>query len=306
MRWLRRILLCVAILLVIALLLVAGGWWQVHRTPEWYPVQLSDAERDAAAERALNAWVVAQNRIAEAHARQLQIHDAGNPAATQRALDENRPIQISFSAAELNAFFQKWSSVSGWEQRLAQYLHNPQIVLHDGRLILAGEMRDLGFIGDVKASAHFEPRMTAQGQLDLRLVRMMGGAAPLPQSLWDSQKTRLLEAIKRRLPALQQQARFAPDGDANSQAVAAAMSKLLLQVLNHQPSEPVVFLPLSAGGVANRQIPVRVLDIQIKPASAGGEQRLTLTVAPMTAGERTAFLQRLREPYSTATAGLME
>jgi hypothetical protein len=305
MRWMRRILLGMAVLLVLALLLVAGGWWQVHRTPDWYPTQLSETERAAAAARAEKAWITAQTRIAEAHARQLQLHDLSDPAATQQALSENRPIQISFSAAELNAFFQKWSGASGWEQKLARYMHNPQIVLHAGRLILAGEVRDLGVLGDVKASVHFEPRITSEGQLDLRLVRTMGGAAPLPQSVWESQKVRLLDAVERRLPALQREANIAPDGDANSEAITAAMSKLLLQVLNHQPSEPVVFIPLSAGGLLNRQVPVRVIDVQIEP-NEEGEERLTLTVAPMSSDERSAFLQRSREPYSTATAALTE
>ncbi len=307
MRWIRRILLGVAILLVVVLLVVGGGLWQLRSTPDWYPQQLSATELDAAADRALQAWIRAQNRLAEAHARQFAVYDRSDPAATQRAFEENKPILISFSATELNAFFLKWAHVNGWEQKLEKYMHNPQVVLHDGRLILVGEVRDLGLLPDVKASAHFEPRITSDGQLDLRLVRTMGGRAPLPEALWDNQKQRLIEAVSHRLPPLQRRARISPDGDANSEAIQAAMSKLLIQMLEHRPSEPVVFIPLNAGGLGEqREVPVRVIDVQIKSPEPGAEQRLTLTVAPMNREERDAFLQRIREPYSTATAGALE
>ncbi len=302
MRWFKRLLLAVALLLLIGLLVMAGGWWQLHGTPDWYPTELSAEARSAAAQRAENQWINAQNQIAAAHARQLQVHDSTDPAATQRALEENRRIQISFSADELNAFFQKWSRTSGWDKKMSAYLSNPQVVLYQGRLILAGEVKDLPVLPDMKMSIHFEPRITGDGRLDLHLVRTMGGKAPLPEGLWDSQKQKLTDVMSRRLPAMQQGARISEDGDANGDAIAAAMGKLLLQMLNHQPGEAVVFIPLSAGGVMNRQVPVQVTEIQIKPLADNQPERLTLTVAPMTADQRETFLQRIRDPYSTATA----
>ena len=55
--------------------------------------------------------------------------------ATQPA----RPLRVDFSEEELNASFQKWDQLYGWTERYRNYVQDPSVVIHDGRLVLATE-----------------------------------------------------------------------------------------------------------------------------------------------------------------------
>lgn len=296
MRWIKRILLGIAIILVLAILAV---WWVDNRSdsiPGWYqPRALSDADRAAAAERALNLWADTQARIAEAYRQELR------NTATQAARPDDNHIQISFTADELNAFFNKWSVLNGWDSKLESYLGDPQIVLHEGRLILAGRIRNIDLVEGKVASVHFEPRIKDDGTLDLRVVKVLAGQMPLPQAVWTSQRDRLMAAVRRRLPSMQRSARIAPNGEANSDAIGTAMGRLFLRMMTDQPTEPVVFVPLF-GTDGTRNIPVKVTRITIESLEPGGPQRLTLLVQSMTAQERADFLDRLQNPQESASA----
>ncbi|MCC6240685.1 MAG: hypothetical protein IT448_10350 [Phycisphaerales bacterium] len=293
----KKILLAVALVLLLVAVLASGGLWQLSGTPEWYPPVLNEAEMARAAARAEQTWITAQNQIAQAHAHQITELDRNDPAATQKALADTKPILISFSATELNALYQSWSQVNNWPTKLGRYLEDPRITLHDGRLILVGQIKDLGLLPDTKVSVHFQPQMARDGHLDLHFVKVMGGKLSLPEGLWDSQKQKLLAEIRQHLPVWQRRAKISPDGIANDDLIHAAMGKLLLQVLNHQPGDPVVFVPVNVGGVFNRWIPVKVVDIQIKKEADESEERLLLTVTPLTADQRADLLQRVVKPY---------
>lgn len=295
MRLLKRILIVIALLLVVGVLLSAGGMWMAYDTPDWYrPRVLTPQQRAAAAQRMEDAWIEAQTRLAEAHAHQLA-------ASTQKLANGEPapPVRISFSADELNAFFDKWSERNEWDEKLEHYMTDPQVVLLDGRLILAGKLKQMGFMDGLVASVHFHPYITDEGELNLQLVKVLGGNLPMPEGLWTRQKQRLTGAVSTRLPAFQRQARLDPQGAANTEAVTATMSKLFLQTMDHQPSEPVVFVPIVGRG----SVPVRVMQVEVAPAPSG-ETRLTLTVEAMTPQQRHDFLDRLRSPYPTATASV--
>lgn len=296
MRWIKRILLGVAVVLALLVIAVWAINQRANRIPDWYqPRALSDADRVAAARRAENLWADAQARIADAYRVELRDQPATQVAATPDG------IQVTFSADELNAFFNKWSSINGWDHRFDEYLEDPRIVLHDGRLILAGKIRNLDVLEGKVASVHFEPRIESDGSLDLRLIRVLAGRMPLPQAVWSAQRDRLTAAVRRRLPNMQRQARIAPNGDANSDAVGSAMGRLFLQMMTDRPAEPVVFVPLfTTDGTQN--IPVKVTAIAIEPLEPGGPECLTLTVQPMTPDERADFLRRLQKPPESATA----
>jgi hypothetical protein len=66
--------------------------------------------------------------------------------------------------------------------------------------------------------------------------------------------------------------------------VSAVMGQLLVDVLNQQSADAVMFLPLVERG----SIPVKVLSVRIEGHT------LTLVVEPMTAGERKDLVERLR------------
>ena len=106
---------------------------------------------------------------------------------------------------------------------------------------------------------------------------MLGGRLPLPEALWSKQRDRAARLLASRLPALQRSARIEPDGATNESAIGAAMCELVLQVLNGQPAEPILFLPRLDEG---RGIPVKLTAVSIE------NQTLGITVEPLGASER--------------------
>src|SRR4051812_49696380 len=92
-----------------------------------------------------------------------------------------------------------------------------------------GSVKDLGAI----LSVHFKPSLDADGRLRLQLERVLAGRLPLPASMWNKYSASLERTILRNLSRFQRQAKLDASGAANSPAVSAAMSKLLLAVLYH-------------------------------------------------------------------------
>jgi uncharacterized protein YpmS len=241
----------------------------------------------AAAHSAENKLVEMQNWAAEQRAREsARLHAATTPATTAST---SRPAAtkpadtttIEFSQDELNAFFQKWVASAGWSEKFGKYVADPAIFLQDGRIILAGTVKELG--GTV-ASVHFEPRIDANGKLDLRLARVLGGNLPLPKAVWASQRDRLAQVAVQQLPHWQQHASMTGNGTVNIDAVSAGLAEALLHVLHDEPADPVIFLPVAGHGA----IPARLTDVAVQ------DQTLSLTVRPMTPAERTAFLARVK------------
>jgi len=74
----------------------------------------------------------------------------------------------------------------------------------------------------------------------------------------------------------------------NDSTVQASLTKLLLQSIQRQPSDAVFFLPLLT---AKGTVPVRLTNVQVT------DQKIQMTIAPMSESERTDMLARLREPY---------
>jgi hypothetical protein len=206
---------------------------------------------------------------------------AASPATT-RGAPSRRSLTVRFTEQELNAAFNKWGALYHWDEKYGQSISDPRIVLHDGRVIVAGSVTDLGAV----VSLHFEPRVQADGRLRFDLVRVLGGRLPLPQSMFDSYRDKIEAKVRAALPALQQGARIAPDGSANEKAVAAAMSKLLLRVLRGQADDAVLFLTANQG----TQVPVKLTGLTIDGKA------IAATVELMNAPERAALLQRIKEP----------
>ena len=288
-RWIKRSLLAIAVVLTGA---AALSYWAFKGTPDYYQrPQLSAQERSDAANRAIqkfgntkewanNLWVTEQRTINEG------APASTNPATTQAG---RQPLTVSFTEHELNAFFQDWSPTFGWGDKLAPYVKDPALALREDRIILVGTLVDVGAI----ASAHFQPLIDGQGQLRLTLESVRAGRLPMPEMIWAAQRNRLVAALQQRLPAWQSKATIAPNGVANRAAVAAHVSKLLLDVLARRPREPVLFLPFEDDG---RAVPVRLTSVRV----TDGE--LTLTVESMTPADRAALLDRIREPVPAATA----
>lgn len=276
---LKRLLTAVAGGLGAVVLFCSVGLILFKHTPGWYKIPALTAEEfEAAAQRVANKLAQIQNeagriRVAERAQR-------SNPAATTRA-PATRRITVSFTDHELNAFFNKWAAFNNWKAGYERYITDPVVILNDGRIILAARVRDL----DTVASLHFESRIDEQGQLRLDLVRILGGHLPLPEALFGNYRDRLVGAIRQRIPRWSEGAAIDRSGTPNTNAVRATMATLLLDVMAHEPADPVLFLPL----VEHGSVAVRTTDVRIE------NHTLTLTVQPLTSGERADLLRRLKE-----------
>nr|MBA3272855.1 hypothetical protein [Chthoniobacterales bacterium] len=74
---------------------------------------------------------------------------------------------------------------------------------------------------------------------------------------------------------------------ANQDAIAAAMGKTMLDILNGEPGEANAFI---------HNVPVRVIELTIL------DEHVTSTVVPLTSKERAALLQRVRTSSAVTTA----
>jgi hypothetical protein len=278
-KWKKRAGIALAALagVVIGLLLVA--WLLLRSTPAWYPVvTMSPEQREQAAQDAQNKLIVVQNAAAEARAHEY--------AATRRnaARPPTAQITLTLTENEINALLEKWTVWPVVRRGYERFMSDPRIVLEDGRLILAGHVAEV----DSLASVHFAPRIDEQGRLRVELVRVQAGKLPLPQGLLSRYQQQATGAILRRLSGWRQSASIDDTGVANDNAIQAVMGKLLLNVINDQPSDPVTFVPLIDGKV----LAVKLLDVSIE------QRTLKLTVQPMLPPEREAALVRIRSGWA--------
>jgi hypothetical protein len=290
-KWIKRLTLFVVGLALVLAAYAGWAYWQARGTPDWLRPTTASAEEQAAAANRLDQKILDTLSA-------VREWDAADPSQTRPASARNdrRPVatqpftqlKVSFTEAELNASFRKWDKLYGWTERYRNYVQDPGIVLHDGKIIVAGKSEEVGSV----VSVHFDPKIAKDGDLELELSDVLAGRLSLPQ--WSVQKYRTTarNKLKAALPGLQRKAEFRPDGSANSEAMTAAMAKLFLRVLDDEPGQPVVFLPVGN----QRSVPVRLTAVDIE------DKELTLTVKPMNARERSAVLEQIREPYDKETA----
>src|SRR5688572_21419221 len=174
-KWVKRSILG---LLFVAVLAAGLGYWLFRGTPSWYrPAALTPEQRTAAAESAERKVRDTYRFAAQLQAsEQRQIYaasrgGASNGASTQGAAAAADEFTTAFTEDELNAFFQKWSSVHRWDAHYGPYISDPAVVLRDGKLIFAGTMKEIGAV----ASVHFLPGVTPDGRLSLRLSGVYAG-----------------------------------------------------------------------------------------------------------------------------------
>ena len=295
MKWLKRLLRMFALLVVLGAIGAGIAWYLLRGRPSWYDAVAADpAAQQAAAVRAENElkrtidWAASQQ--AQERAAITAARSAPTPAPSSGPAAARPSLTVTFTEQELNAAFQKWGQAYGWDTAYGQYIKDPRIVLHDGRLIVAGDVESFGTM----VSLHFEPAVDENRRLQFQLARVLAGRLPLPESAFDGYREKLEQKLRASLPELQRGADIKPDGSANDKAVAAALAKLLLRVLDRQPEEAVLFLPANQGA----RVPVKVADVSIEGKEIG------MTVQLMTAQERAALLRHIRAPYeSAATAG---
>jgi hypothetical protein len=292
MKWVKRLAMFVVGLSLVLGIAAAGAYYYgVRGTPEWWQRPKASAEEQAAAaNRADQKIMETLSLVREMGAAERARTQPADPA-------DRRPVasasaterEVTFTEDELNGFFGKWDRLYGWTERYKHHLTDPGIVLHEGRIVVAGNSSELGTV----ISVHFTPELDDEGRLNLELSKVLAGRLPIPQGFFEKYRTAAQNRLKLALPDLQRKAEFRPDGSANTDAVNAAMAKLFLQVLANDPGDAVLFLP---SGQRNRSMPVRLTGVKIE------DKTLSLTVTSLTAGERAALLARIREPHEGETA----
>ncbi len=312
-KFLKRLAKIVLLVVVVGAIVGGVALWRSRQRPDWYAkLSLLDPKQQAeAARRAQNKLSATIDWAAGRQAAELR-GEAGAPGgggggvgapatrptpppapgASSPPTSAPKPVlSVSFTEQELNAIFQKWSAEANWEATYGEYLQAPAIALRDGRLVLAGtvKVREV----DRVVSLHFRPHLDQQGDLLLDLDQVLAGQMPMPQALFDGYRRRLRDKLAGALPRHRRAARVAPDGSVNEAALKAAMGQLLLDVLDRKPSDPVLFVQANGG----RTVPVKLSGVDVEGDA------VTLAVEMMTARERQAFVDRLRDKAKpTATA----
>src|SRR5258706_11696193 len=271
MKLFKRFLLVMAVLLATAVVAASVGYYMLKRRPSFYhSYTWSGDQRSVVNQRAVDKLTQPRNLAAEAAARERQAVIRGTTLPS-----DSRPMTIAFSEEELNAFL-----LHNFKERLDEYVEDSGIFLSDGVVILAGQIKESGYV----VSFHFEPKIDEAGKLHLRLVKSYGGALPVPQSMLSAQFEKVRAALKNHIPGWQESAALDARG-ANGTAVAVSMGKLILSALDDKPADPILFMPDDNG----RALPLRLVDIQVG-------KELTLTVQPLTPEQRAELIKSIRSP----------
>jgi hypothetical protein len=195
------------------------------------------------------------------------------------------PQTFKISEDELNSFIDSWPSPdeSRLRRKMARYFTDGRVGLQEGRIILAGQSTEWG----VLASASFEPSIDEQGQLHFRLRQISAGQLPVPRAVVNGKVDQVRGVLQAHLPAYQQLAGIDATFAANGSTSAAAMTKLMLQGLDDEPSEAVVFIPFDLQNLS-KTVPVRLSAISVDEGS------MTATLQPMTVEEESAVLAKIK------------
>lgn len=292
MKWIKRILLLIAIVIVMAIVLSACSYWMLRREPEWFvKPNLTPEMRQAAAARVQHQFSRVGEMAANLRTYEARRQKALREGTTLPADQVPGPITVKLTQDELNAFYTTHAKFKGWDEDLARYVTDPQIVLQNDRLIIAGRVPELqGII----VSMHFAPSVDIDGRLHLDLVRILGGKLPLPDAMVGKYRQKLEQSLMRNLPRWQRLAKMDANGLPNEPAVSAAMAKLLLNSIHQQPADPTVFLPLSTR--QTQYIPVKLT------AAKATKGEIEFTLAPLSESQRSAVIEKVREPIRVKTA----
>lgn len=287
-KWLRRGLWYTALVLVVMVITAVIMAYQASRVPDWYrPDAMTVQQREKAARQAEVVWAKTQNWVAESEAA-VRREVVRHPGSMKDIAPSDEPFDIELTGDEINAAMGKWAVVYDARGRMDQYLTHPTVVLRKGQVILAGEVQKSGPFKGRVLSLHLEPTIKDDGKLDINLVSLKVGLLPVAHAIWASESDRVTNSIYRNLSSLQKKAKLQSTGDANGDAVGAALALMAVRTLENQPVDPVVFVQLADG----RHVPVIILKIEIMDGDNGG--LLRLTVCAMSQKQREEFVDHLK------------
>lgn len=284
MKWLKRLLILVALALLGAIGCSLIGIYLYHGTPSRYRPRIATTQqvRDAA-NRADQKLLDLFSWAASARAQRLRkINGFSRPGEAAVG-----PKTVSFDEDEINSFANSWKSPGKdeLEERISRYFTEGRVVLEDNTLVLVGQSPAFNTL----ASAEFRPRIDEEGNLRVDLESLRAGMLPVPQSALGTQLVRL-EALLRQQSASEEPAVHIDSGQtANGAALAASWLRLLLCSLTDQPANPILIIPFDMSDL-RRGFPVKLTAVEIN------EGRITLTMEPITPDEQGKLLEELKQP----------
>jgi hypothetical protein len=250
----------------------------------WYGKKLSAQELaknfQSASSKLLNVQNWAQDNQRWATAGTLPASQRVNTDPTT-APSTSRTITLSQD--ELNSILDKYEQELN--AKYGQYISDPYIAIHDGRIVLAVTLKD----ANRPLSVHVEPLLNDKGLFMLRIDHLQLGRITVPRGLWGSYLDKLAEQLSPKVEQTRQGARMEADGMASADAVTSALDRLLLNSLKEKGSDAVLFLPADPSHM-ERGYPVKVTNIKIE------EKQLSLTLVTLTKQEQDQLLARVRAP----------
>lgn len=171
---------------------------------------------------------------------------------------------------------------------VGRYLSDGRAVLLNGRLIIAGKLKDMGMMSNTVASIEFAPKVDEHGYIWPNLAHVYSGRLPVPLALLDKPRRRLSDAMEEALPTWQMGAGVGGDGLGNRDAAAVAAAKLILAALEDHGTDGVFLIPCAVGDL-RQTVPLRITSILIS------DWRMTVTIAPLTNPQLKNLLRDLSE-----------
>ncbi|MEM8872739.1 MAG: hypothetical protein AAGD32_00640 [Planctomycetota bacterium] len=262
-RWIRRILLVVAVLGLFAVGGIGAVWWALGNEPDWYAEALERNRTSAASPD--SAIINAASAVNQAH----------------RARTADDAITLTLSEAQLNGALQGKSTFDV-AKALTDRLEAPVIELTEGRITLAGRAVKLDRVVSITAEVAVEDDLLVG-----EIVSLRGGRLPLPKTLLDQYREPGLRELRRKMPRWVRDAELQPNDLANDAAAAAVHGKVAQALLDEAPVDAVLMLPVDEG--RSGWMPVRIESIEIT------EQAVTVVMRKLPVQQRVELIESLTQ-----------
>jgi len=212
---------------------------------------------------------------------------AGIQAARQRrsALPPGTGVlELSVTQAEINAAIARWEQVNA---NASGGISDPEILLEDGQIILAGKPKDLGLV----VSVRLVPWLDGAGDLHIDIAQVKAGLLPLPRPVWGMYAGGLAAAVAAQLPGEDQLAKMDSDGSVNDAETCAVLGRMLIRFLNCESARPNLFVTYFQNN-GTRNLPVKLELIRIAGKTA------TIRLTPLGRGEPIEESRQTSRPRS--------
>jgi hypothetical protein len=249
-----------AVVMLLLLAAAAGvGYMLVYRQPDWYQ-QLTQSEQTA-------SGIDGKLAIAQAWAADVQAARQGRSPLPSGA----GVLELSVTEAQINAAIARWKPPAA---NSAGGIADPEILLEDGQVVLAGKPKNLGLVVSVRLA----PWLDGAGDLHVDIVKVHAGLLPLPRPVWGIYAGGFAAAVAAQLPGEDQLAKRDSDGSVNDAMTAAVLSRMLIRFLNCDSARPILFVTYFPDNRV-RNLPVKLELIRIANKTA------TIRLTPLGRGE---------------------